>query len=795
MQADGGRGRSVGRAVAGALSAALLIALGAAGPAAAGQLYGWGMNASEQLANGSGSANTSTPTPVDSLTEVSAFAAGGTHGYAVTPTGPLAWGNNNYGELDLGIFPGPEECPPELQSFCSKTPRPMVGLEGATQIAAGGAHGLARLESGKVLAWGENEEGQLGDGTNMGPERCEKSFGGNWCSKNPIEVPGISEAVYVSAGVGNSFAVLADGTVMAWGFDSQGDLGDGGTGRHDVPFVVPGVTGVKAVAAGKAQGSLSSSVTVALLGDGQVMTWGSTSKAPALVSGISGATAVAAGSNFGLALLEDGHVMTFKQATSPSEVPGLSNATAISAGGLDGFAVLESGRVMGWGTSEGGSLGNGGGASPEPGNVCGLTGVTKIDSGGAFSYAYSPNPETIPEVMGISPNHGAPLGGTTVTISGPNLEGATSVKFGATEASFTVKSPTSIEAIAPAGEDGGTVPVTVTSPAGTSVTCNADRYEFKPPTTITSIAPHIGSADTPVTITGTGFSAATSVDFGATPAAAFTIKSSTAITATPPAGVLGTVDITVNTAEGSNVTGPADRITLNAPPEYGRCVKVTSGGSYGLTTCVSTTSSNKYEWLPAFGGSGPLVKAGFTTVIKPTTKLVLTTSAGHVISCTGAAGSGTFTGLGSTSLSLVLTGCSMGANSCQSAEAAPGEVRPGALSTELGVAKAGTEAKKNQLGLDFHPTSGETIASFTCGSTSVVLSGSVVATVAATNSMTTKQTQKFAATKSVQKPQRLEGGPEAVLHATIGEGAPEVTGLVLTLVQVSEEKVEISSVI
>jgi uncharacterized membrane protein len=77
----------------------------------------------------------------------------------------------------------------------------------------------------------------------------------------------------------------------------------------------------------------------------------------------------------------------------------------------------------------------------------------------------------------VEPNHGSPSGGTTVTITGTGLFGATAVKFGSTSAkSFTVNSATSITAVSPKGR--GTVDVTVTTPAGTTPTSPVDQFTF-----------------------------------------------------------------------------------------------------------------------------------------------------------------------------------------------------------------------------------------------------------------------------------------------------------------------------
>ncbi|WP_040871434.1 IPT/TIG domain-containing protein, partial [Nocardia exalbida] len=115
-----------------------------------------------------------------------------------------------------------------------------------------------------------------------------------------------------------------------------------------------------------------------------------------------------------------------------------------------------------------------------------------------------------------------------------NLTGATAVTFGGTPAaSFTINSATQITAVAPAGT--GTVQVTVTTAGGTS---NGVAYTYVPVPTLATVVPSSGpvTGGTTVVLTGTGFTGATAVNFGATPATSFTVNSSTQITAVAPAG-------------------------------------------------------------------------------------------------------------------------------------------------------------------------------------------------------------------------------------------------------------------
>ena len=166
-------------------------------------------------------------------------------------------------------------------------------------------------------------------------------------------------------------------------------------------------------------------------------------------------------------------------------------------------------------------------------------------------------------VTGVTPSTGPPAGGTSVTIAGTDLSGATAVDFGSTPATITADSDTSLTATAPPGT--GTVDVTVTTPDGTSATSSADQFTYTivvPPPTVSAISPATGPAGggTPVTVTGTNLSGATAVDFGSTPGT-ITADSSNSVTATSPAGT-GTVDVTVVTPSGVSTPLAADQFSF-----------------------------------------------------------------------------------------------------------------------------------------------------------------------------------------------------------------------------------------
>ncbi|MEA2314890.1 MAG: hypothetical protein QOI03_1582, partial [Solirubrobacteraceae bacterium] len=249
------------------ITAALTIAIAAPAAPASNRAMSWGYNAWGQLGNGNGTFYETDefhlpywlPAPVCApstagecpsgpyLNEVSAISARGAHDLALLSNGTVAaWGENASGQLGDGTHTGPNACVyrfgfphEELEEVrpCSPTPVGVSGLSGVGAIAAGGAHSLALMSSGTVMAWGNNGNGQLGGG-------------GTTNSDVPVAVSGLSGVTAISAGDGYSLALLGNGTVMAWGENQYGQLGDGTTTDRHVPVPVGGLSGVSAIAAG-----------------------------------------------------------------------------------------------------------------------------------------------------------------------------------------------------------------------------------------------------------------------------------------------------------------------------------------------------------------------------------------------------------------------------------------------------------------------------------------------------------------------------------------------------------------
>jgi hypothetical protein len=187
--------------------------------------------------------------------------------------------------------------------------------------------------------------------------------------------------------------------------------------------------------------------------------------------------------------------------------------------------------------------------------------TSTANAGDKFSYLPPPT------VTKVKVNKGPASGGTTVTITGTALGGATSVSFGANAASqFTVSSATSISAVSPPGTS-GPVDVSVTTASGSSPSSAHNVFKYEAPT-VTGLSPSSGPAagDTSVTVSGSGFAigAGTTVfDFGKAPAVAVECVSSASCTlVTPAAKKAGPLDVVAAIDKSkSKKSPPADQFT------------------------------------------------------------------------------------------------------------------------------------------------------------------------------------------------------------------------------------------
>jgi alpha-tubulin suppressor-like RCC1 family protein len=337
-----------------------------------GKVECWGSNYAGELGIGGSSTGPQScndvdvgcslaPVAVNGLSaHVDSVAAGGDETCALLAGGTVAcWGMNDVGQLGDGSISGPESCPGI--GACSTTPGVVSRVGGATAVATNGVEACALLSSGAVECWGNNLDGELGNGTvaNANPGNAQGS-------PDPAMVSGLTRATAVAVGGDYVCALLLDGTVQCWGSNAVGQLGNGSTTNSTTPVPVSDVTGAAAIAAG-------GSHACALMADGAVVCWGANENGELGLGTSSGPQTC---------------VNNGPCATTPVKVPNLSGVTAIAAGGADMCALLSDGTVRCWGWNDAGELGDGTTmTSSTPVVVSGLSGASAIAMAGESACA------------------------------------------------------------------------------------------------------------------------------------------------------------------------------------------------------------------------------------------------------------------------------------------------------------------------------------------------------------------------------------------------------------------------
>jgi alpha-tubulin suppressor-like RCC1 family protein len=321
--------------------------------------------------------------------QVSKLSAGDGHTCAVTSDAKvMCWGNNAFGQLGNGT------------TTSSEIPVEVSGLSNVTSIAANENHTCAITSGGGVSCWGSNEYGELGKPSGSGSNSI------------PSAVSGLTGVTLIVAATNHFCALKSDATVSCWGFGLGGNLGNGVVASSSVP-VVAGVSNVVFLAAGGHH-------TCAVISGGTVSCWGTNrysqvgksqnngtynaNPTPTVVAGLSGATSLSLGGSHSCAVTSGGGLSCWgyngwgqlgngnksdNYYPNPASVTGVSSVAAATS---HTCVTLTAGGVSCWGKNQHGQLGNSSGngvsdGNPNPAKISGLSGVGSLIVGGAHTCA------------------------------------------------------------------------------------------------------------------------------------------------------------------------------------------------------------------------------------------------------------------------------------------------------------------------------------------------------------------------------------------------------------------------
>ncbi len=305
-------------------------------------------------------------------TPVVQIALGEQSSYALLADGRvMAWGQNDHAQMGNGNVAS------QLR------PALVQGMPGPARfVAAGSTHACVILrDDDSVWCWGASADGRLGD--RVGHDQAYPSH---------VDLPAPGRARALALGSSHTCALLSNGALSCWGSNAEGELGQGPL--VDQPGPLPGI--IVGSAGGFPTLSAGTGVTCVTLNVGAVRCSVKTTMGPTPVGGLDlvngltgGIVQLEAGSNgVRMGLRADGQLFTWISQSTATLVPGISDVEQFATTGLHTCAVFSDGELSCWGAGGSGQLGNG---SPEsttaPRTVPGLTNVVQVATGTAHTCA------------------------------------------------------------------------------------------------------------------------------------------------------------------------------------------------------------------------------------------------------------------------------------------------------------------------------------------------------------------------------------------------------------------------